>query len=156
MNDGPALSRNPDPASVEAADLVAPYVKIQREKVFQCIKSHSPHPGISDEGIQDETGLHHSAYRARRIDLWRDGRIKKIPDGAIARSGVTVAAWRVREEGEDPDYVKTKQAIRSQIAKKVLKKARYWEDGSGHHLEIPRMILHLRENDAEVLGLLEP
>jgi transcription initiation factor IIE alpha subunit len=86
------LPHNGTAPSIEAARYAANKVAEDRKAILRAL--HAVYPdGLTDQAIQDATGIEESSERPRRGKLHEDGLIEKMQERRPTRSGVGAWVW---------------------------------------------------------------
>lgn len=83
------LYQTHSPTSRAAAESIAPRVGTLKTLVLEYIRAHGP---VSDEQISDGLVIGPSTCRPRRIELWRECRIRQKGEGKTS-AGRRCALW---------------------------------------------------------------
>mgnify|MGYP001558158617 FL=1 len=78
------------PTSVDAAAAIAPKTPRLREMVYRLLRDHGP---MTDQAIQDATGLGPQTITPRRIELVREGRVRDTGKRAKTRADRDAIVW---------------------------------------------------------------
>jgi hypothetical protein len=77
-----------------AAAEIVPHAENLRARVLECLQQHPA--GLTDEEIQQLTGIEGSTERPRRGELARAGKIVKTWQTRATKSGRLAAVWQAK------------------------------------------------------------